>query len=101
MVTPPDIVLLIDTREQKPYAFPRAIRRALPARDYSVLGLEGRIGLERKSLPDLLSVIGQARERFERELARLGQMQFPALIVEASLAEVLQGIRHSALHWNS
>jgi len=93
--------IIVDTRERRPYDFDGAITKALATGDYSILGLEDRIGIERKSLPDLLSVIGQSRPRFERELERLAQIQFPALVIEASLDEALQATRHSSIHWNA
>jgi ERCC4-type nuclease len=66
--------------------------------DYSVEGMEHLISLERKSLSDLLFCIGGDRERFERELQRLSQMRYPAIVVEASLAEALRGTRYTDLH---
>ena len=99
--------VLVDTREQRPYAFaslrtdaaqgrrPLAVsvvRGALSAGDYSIAGCspgpDGRswaaqIAVERKSLKDLLSTLSQARDRFERELNRLNELGFAAVVVEA------------------
>jgi DNA excision repair protein ERCC-4 len=97
-------VIVIDTREQSPYTFASirsdardggkllAIttrRGTLRSGDYSLLGYERRIAVERKSLADLYGTLGRGRARFERELARLAAMQFAAVVVEAEWSEVL------------
>ena len=60
--------IVIDTREQEPYSFDSrlvaAVRRALPAGDYSVEGMEERVAVERKSLDDFVSTVIHARRRF-------------------------------------
>ncbi len=67
------ITILIDTREQAPFAFPGMSTEAatLRAGDYSAHGLENEVAVERKSLPDLVACIGRERERFKAELVRL------------------------------
>jgi ERCC4-type nuclease len=87
----------VDLRERRPYRFHGAITKALSTGDYSILGLENCIALERKSLPDLLSVIGQSRRRFERELNRLAQIQYAAIVVEGNFADLFANKR-SKLH---
>jgi len=52
--------------------------------DYSVLGLESIVALERKSLPDLISCVGINRERFEKEIQRLLAYETRAIIVEST-----------------
>jgi ERCC4-type nuclease len=81
--------IVVDTREQQPYPFAGAVCKALVTADYSIVGLEDRIGIERKSLSDLLGCIGGSRDRFERELERLARVDFKALVVEANLNDVL------------
>ncbi len=66
-------------------------RGTLPTADYSILGLEHHIAVERKSLPDLLGCVGQERERFEREMQRLLAYESRALVIESSWAEVERG----------
>lgn len=99
--------VVIDTREQLPWAFdtipadahqggagagyivvPKVVE-ALGAGDYSIVGYETRVAVERKSLADCFSTIGQGRDRFERELARLAGMDFAAVIVEEELSTIL------------
>jgi len=59
--------------------------------DYSILGLESLISIERKSLSDLLGSLTTGRERFERELAKARPYHFFAVIIEASAQDVLEG----------
>ena len=88
-----DPCILIDSREQHPLTFahlPSEIA-ALDVADYSIRGLEHRIGCERKSLPDLVACCGSERERFVRELSRLQGRRFRSVVIEATLAEIEAG----------
>ena len=95
--------VVIDTREQLPFAFagltcdqadgggPLTVtttRGTLASGDYSLVGYETRLAVERKSLADLYSTIGQGRDRFERELVRLAAFEFAAVVIEATWPEV-------------
>jgi hypothetical protein len=53
------------------------------------------IRLERKALGDLYSCFGFQRERFEAELKQLRGYDYRALIIEASLAELIAGYDRS------
>lgn len=101
---PTTFVVICDTREARPFRFEglfadakdgnrpllvRTERRGLASGDYSLAGYADRVAIERKSLADLLSTLGQERERFERELARLDQMEHALVVVEASWHQVL------------
>jgi DNA excision repair protein ERCC-4 len=105
------LTFLIDSREQLPFRFgpPRrkdfasAITRTITLRegDYAVAIDDGEplsIRLERKSLSDLFGVIGYGRERFERELERLAQYQYRAIVIEGTLLDVLRGAEYSRVH---
>ncbi|MBA3973374.1 MAG: hypothetical protein C0504_04040 [Candidatus Solibacter sp.] len=85
--------IIIDTREQEPYSFdPRlaaAVRRALPAGDYSVEGLEERVAVERKSLDDFVSTVIHSRSRFREELRKLAGYRAACVVVEAGVVDVL------------
>lgn len=88
------LTLVIDTREQRPLDFGPdvpTVRRKLDAGDYSVDGHDGPGGFscERKSLDDLFGTLISDRPRFERELVRLTRYTFRALVIEASLRDVL------------
>jgi DNA excision repair protein ERCC-4 len=86
--------IIVDTREQEPYSFDlrlaTAVRRALPAGDYSIAGLEGMVAVERKTLDDFVSTVIHGRERFRAELRRLGGYRASCVVVEANLADALQ-----------
>lgn len=101
-----DLTFIVDTREQRPLDFPyeippdskkrvKTIRATLETGDYSIKGLEkpGGISIERKSLPDLLGVIGNSRERFEREIERILDYPCRLLAIEAHWDELRLG------HW--
>lgn len=100
-------VVLRDTREQLPYGFlgirsdkvdgsriinVRIEDRALPAGDYS-LSIDGqdmsdRISLERKTYEDLFGTLGAGRERFVRELEKLAELDYAAIIIESTFSGV-------------
>jgi DNA excision repair protein ERCC-4 len=92
--------ILIDTREQRPVRFEGASTRAatLATGDYSIEGGVDLVAIERKSLPDLFACIAGQRDRFERELERLAALRYGALVIEASLADVLVGCPPSRVH---
>jgi ERCC4-type nuclease len=101
-------VLIQDSREQLGYgplfSGPYVVQ-ALPAGDYSVCGLENRIAIERKSLPDLLSSLTHGRERFERELAKAKSYDVFLVVVECSPSDILErrydADVHPAAAWES
>jgi hypothetical protein len=94
-------VVLCDKREKLPFPFAnlRADARQghrplvvtlkpalLDSGDYSIecdgVSYAGRVAVERKSAGDLYGTLGQHRERFERELARLNALEYAAVVVE-------------------
>jgi len=86
-----DMVIIIDTREQLPYTFDVPSEVAtVPVGDYSIAGLEYRIGIERKELNDLIGCLCKGRERFERELQKARALSYFAVVVEASLDDIAQ-----------
>ena len=91
-----EITIKIDSREQRPYQFeiPSQVG-ALKCGDYSILGLEDCISIERKSINDLVSSLTSERERFKRMLYRGKSLDHRALIVEASLADIINGNYYS------
>lgn len=89
---PEDVTVICDTREQRPLALSlRTVRGTLTTGDYSVVGLEHLITVERKSLDDLVGVIGVGRDRFEREVQRLLAFESKAVVVESSWASFERG----------
>jgi ERCC4-type nuclease len=86
----PKPVVIIDSREQKPFSFARFKNwiadeqvGTLQTGDYSVVGMEHLICLERKSLGDLLSTLMHQRDRFWRECERMTKFKYRAILVEA------------------
>lgn len=113
--------ILIDTREQLPYAFRNIDKKGrivvtrfqgLKTGDYSLAGHESEIMIERKSLVDLYSTIGselssgKEEDRFEREFQRMSEAEIAVVVVEASMEELLNPTAfrddwRSGLHPNS
>jgi len=97
--------IIVDTREQEPYSFdPRlagAVRRALPAGDYSIEGLEGIVAVERKTLDDFVSTVIHSRSRFREELRKLGGYRAACVVVEAGLQDVLRKRYRGEAHPNA
>jgi len=94
--------VVVDTREQEPYGFDPgrviAVRRALPAGDYSLAGHEDRVAVERKTLEDFVHSAVRDRARFGRELRALALYDFACVAVEASMDDVLAHRYRSATH---
>ena len=93
-----DPVIIVDSREQRPYEFTGALVRALPAGDYSLLGREDEIAIERKTHADAYGSIGARRDRFERELETLAGYDYAAIVIECSLPEFLKPPLLSQVH---
>jgi len=90
--------ILIDTREKKPWEFRHwaTQRKGLKHGDYSVKGLEGKIAIERKSLPDLFQSFTKTRKQMVKRLTAMGKLDYPVMIVEASLFDVVNGYSRSS-----
>lgn len=97
--------IIIDTREQEAYSFdPRlvaTVRRALPAGDYSVAGLENTVAVERKSLDDFISTVIHGRDRFRNELRKLNSYRAACVVVEAGIPDVLLHRYRGRAHENA
>lgn len=83
--------IAIDTREQAPFRFTNTRERlivkteiaTLRTGDYSLIGFEDQLTIERKSRGDFLGSITAGRDRLEAEFERLNQMSFAAILIEA------------------
>jgi len=77
--------VLIDTREKKAYSFhdTDVVRTGLETGDYTIDGFEDVFAVERKSLDDLATTLGQGRERFEEELTRAENFEEFVVVIEA------------------
>lgn len=102
-------IIAVDTREQCPFTFSDRIfehedkvmvwtkRTTLKTGDYSIIGMEDRMTIERKSLIDLFSTLGQHRERFEREFMRMSEMDFSAVVIEGDFRMILDPNRNDPM----
>ena len=84
------MIILTDSREQKPYSFetPSEVG-TLKCGDYSLVGGEHLIGVERKTLDDLIGCLSKDRARFERELFKGKSLDYMALVIEGSLSDII------------
>jgi len=95
----PKPLVLVDTREQEPFALfanhPNWIggerRTALKTGDYTVEGMETLLALERKSLADLVACTVVYRKRFLACCERLAKFRWKAILIEASLDDIKGG----------
>lgn len=87
---PEQVTAIVDTREQNPLNLSplRMVTQGLETGDYSVLGLEHVVRVERKSLEDLIGCVGRDRERFDREVQRLLSYPIRCLVIESSWDEI-------------
>lgn len=96
--------IAVDGREKAPYSFTGIKADAsknhrpvivgtewahLKTGDYAIVGMEDVAVIERKSLPDLFSTLGQHRERFEREHERMAEIGRAAVVIEASWMDIV------------
>lgn len=92
-VTAPAPTIVVDSREKLPWAFPglATVGGTLETADYSIVGMEHLVAVERKTLPDFLHCVGQDRCRFEKEMQRI--LEFPSrmVVLETSWAELSRG----------
>ena len=92
-VFPQDFVVVIDTREQNPLCTAvkglTIFRDTLKDGDYSIRGFENQFTVERKQTSDFFSYIGKERHRTIQKLERMKVFDFAALVIEASLDDLL------------
>ena len=99
--------VIIDSREQAPFTFAHekygveVVTGTLTVGDYSLAGLEDKVAVERKSLPDLVMCLGRERERFERELQRGAALDAFCVVCEGSWLELAGGKYRSQLNPHS
>jgi len=98
-------IIIIDTREQHPWAFPAGgpfdgpVRAALPVGDYSLAGYEDRLFVERKNLDDFVGSVILQRERFLAELQRgLDSSAYGCIIIEGTAEDVYRHYYQSQAH---
>ncbi len=88
---PEVFALSLDTREQVIGAIPLDVPIVvgkLPMGDLSLPGFEERVAIDRKQLGDFIGCITHDKERFTRLLVKMAEIEFAAVVVEATLADV-------------
>ncbi len=97
----PAYKVIKDTREQDGYTFESftgrytsckgMVVKKLDTGDYSLEGLEDRLCIERKGRVSELAInLGKDKSRFMREIERMQEFEFPFLILEFSLDDVIK-----------
>ena len=92
-INPSQITAIVDTREQNPLDLSplQTTIGTLSTGDYTAVGMESIVVIERKSLPDLIACVGVERERFDREVQRLLAYPVRCLVVEATWQQIEAG----------
>jgi len=103
-VIPKGFVLVIDTREQQPLFTDtkiQCVKKCLKDGDYSILGMEEQVTVERKKISDLVTYIinyGKGRKTTKQKLERLSAMIWAGLIIEASTQKLSGKIAYQRKH---
>lgn len=91
-----------DTQEQKGWQFKKSkfctgtIQQKLPTGDYTLQGYEDVFIIERKgTTAEVAKNINEAR--FERELERLEQFQYPFMLLEFNMEDVISFPKNSGI----
>jgi ERCC4-type nuclease len=104
-------VIVYDSAEKKPWDFDIVIqrdgqptrivqplvKRTLPTGDYTIAGYETSIVVERKNPNDCLQSLTSSRKRFEKEMVRLQQFTWSAVVVECEWTELLRICKEKTL----
>jgi len=96
--------IIVDTREQKPWAFAscNTIKKKLDTGDYSIEGLENVLCIERKnSVSEIANNI--CEDRFKDEIKRMSNYFYKFILLEFNLQDVLNYPRGSSVPsrlWN-
>lgn len=90
---PSQVVAIVDSREQTPLDLsPLSVTvMGLDTGDYSAVGLEHIVRIERKSLDDLVACVGRERDRFQREVERMLAYPVRVLLVESTWSAIEMG----------
>ena len=89
--SPDGFYIVVDSREQSPLftSFICLVKKKLEVGDYSILGFENSIIVERKSVDDFYNSIGKNREQFTSNLEKIKQYEWKALVIEAPESSLL------------
>lgn len=97
---PDGFFMVQDTREQLPIFKPAEwiVNKGLKTGDYSVVGMEELVTIERKSIHDLFGTLGKGRRRFENELKRMKKtMKWFGMMIEGCEDKVMRKQEYSTM----
>ena len=80
------VAFVTDSREKEPYlfeGFPVTVKK-IDAGDYSLVGVEDQVVVERKSKEDAYGCTGKSRDRFKRCLERMSKLKRAVIVIESS-----------------
>jgi len=101
-VIPKDFTVVIDTREQKPLFTNHPnlpiVHKKLDDGDYSLLGYEDKITIERKMDGDYRSYVGKEAKKTQAKLKRMMDYEYAALVVEQNWEDLHRYNEYSRLH---
>jgi ERCC4-type nuclease len=87
-----EFIIVIDQQEKHQFTFPReikTIKKHLRTADYSLVGFEDRICIERKSKSDAWGSVSEGRDRFRREYERMAKFEKKIVVIESTLEDFL------------
>lgn len=103
-IIPPDMVMIVDTREQRPLfthsRMPKGLTissETLKNGDYSIRGFEDKICFERK-VADIFPYCSSEHDKTVAKMKRLREYEFAGLIIEFKESELLQFQENSHVH---
>lgn len=90
-----DMVIVVDTREQRPFRFANTdilvVTATLATGDYSLRGFADRVAVERKEFGDFLNCVARQRSRFMAEMDRLRVIPHRLLVIETDYSNIAAG----------
>lgn len=58
--------------------------------DYSIRGLVGTVGVERKSYQDFINCVGSSWKRFQKQLAKLRRNKYYCVVIEGAIGDPIE-----------
>jgi len=96
----PPWTISIDDREKIPYHFSGSPSRCvrMETGDYGIIEAPLLVTVDRKSMKDAVQTVISSRDRFKREMVRMQEYEFRAIVIEGSLEQMLQPYGWSKSH---
>jgi len=107
-ISVPKPTVVIDSAEHMGYTFDGftnwfagAVKKRLPVGDYTILGMEHEIAIERKTILDLVNSVIQKRGDFIKKCHRMKEFKKRCLVIEGSLSALKSPYSDSQAHPNA